>query len=178
MQRSSLCRSRRELSNEYLFAKFGFDTAENEPCKVCPLSAYRSPRYPAPRGHSEDSPRRATEPSAPPQRPRSAMPRARSAGRTPAQRNARGSPPRPASAPPRPASAPPPQRKVRPGNSSGALCLALSASGFNTTRWVLRERERLEALEQGKKMRASIRSIDEIRNLRFTSPRPSLMKTT
>ena len=32
-------------SNEYLLAKFGFDTAENEPCKVCPLSAYRSPRY-------------------------------------------------------------------------------------------------------------------------------------
>ena len=28
-------------SNEYLLAKFGFDTAENEPCKVCPLSAYR-----------------------------------------------------------------------------------------------------------------------------------------
>ena len=25
--------------------KFGFDTAENEPCKVCPLSAYRFPRY-------------------------------------------------------------------------------------------------------------------------------------
>ena len=24
--------------------KFGFDTAENEPCKVCPLFAYRSPR--------------------------------------------------------------------------------------------------------------------------------------
>ena len=44
MQRSALCRSRRELSNEYLLAKFGFDTAENEPCKVCPLSAYRSPR--------------------------------------------------------------------------------------------------------------------------------------
>ena len=44
MQRSALCRSRRELSNKYLFAKFGFDTAENEPCKVCPLSAYRSPR--------------------------------------------------------------------------------------------------------------------------------------
>ena len=42
MQRSALCRSRRELSNEYLLAKFGFDTAENEPCKVCPLSAYRS----------------------------------------------------------------------------------------------------------------------------------------
>ena len=40
MQRSVLCRSRRELSNEYLvftlylFAKFGFDKAENEPSKV------------------------------------------------------------------------------------------------------------------------------------------------
>ena len=45
MQRSALCRSRRELSNEYLLAKVGFDTAENEPCKVCPLSAYRSPRF-------------------------------------------------------------------------------------------------------------------------------------
>ena len=32
------------VSNEYLLAKFGFDTAENEPCKVCPLSVYRSPR--------------------------------------------------------------------------------------------------------------------------------------
>ena len=41
VQRSALCRSRRELSNEYLFATFGFDTAENEPCKVCPLSVYR-----------------------------------------------------------------------------------------------------------------------------------------
>ena len=39
-----MCRSRRELSNEYLLPKFGFDTAENEPCKVCPPSAYRSPR--------------------------------------------------------------------------------------------------------------------------------------
>ena len=35
VQRSALCRSRRELSNEYLLAKFRFDTAENEPCKVC-----------------------------------------------------------------------------------------------------------------------------------------------
>jgi len=34
VQRSALCRSRRELSNEYLLAKFGFDTAENEPPKV------------------------------------------------------------------------------------------------------------------------------------------------
>ena len=45
VQRSASCRSRRELSNEYLLAKFGFDTAENEPCKVCPLSAYRFSRF-------------------------------------------------------------------------------------------------------------------------------------
>ena len=32
-----MCRSRREFSNAYLFAKFRFDTAENEPCKVCPI---------------------------------------------------------------------------------------------------------------------------------------------
>ena len=44
VQRSALCRSRRELSNAYFIAKFGLDTAENEPCQVCPLSAYRSPR--------------------------------------------------------------------------------------------------------------------------------------
>ena len=30
MQRSALCRSRRELSNAYFLAKFGFDTAENQ----------------------------------------------------------------------------------------------------------------------------------------------------
>ena len=35
VQRSALCRFRRELSIEYLLAKIGFDTAENEPCKVC-----------------------------------------------------------------------------------------------------------------------------------------------
>ena len=34
MQRSALCRPRRELSNEYLLATFGFDTAENEPYQV------------------------------------------------------------------------------------------------------------------------------------------------
>ena len=34
VQRSALCRSRRELSNAYLLAKFGCDTAENEPFKV------------------------------------------------------------------------------------------------------------------------------------------------
>ena len=37
MQRSALCRSRRELSNAYLLAKFGFDTAENEPYQVWPI---------------------------------------------------------------------------------------------------------------------------------------------
>ena len=50
VQRSALCRSRRELSNAYLLAKFGFDTAaprtENEPSKVCriPGRVPRSPR--------------------------------------------------------------------------------------------------------------------------------------
>ena len=29
------CRSRQELSNEYLLAKFGVDTAENKPLKIC-----------------------------------------------------------------------------------------------------------------------------------------------
>ena len=33
MQRSALCRSRRELSNAYFLAKFRFDTAENEPSR-------------------------------------------------------------------------------------------------------------------------------------------------
>ena len=30
-----MCRSRRELSNEYLFDEIGVDTAENEPLKAC-----------------------------------------------------------------------------------------------------------------------------------------------
>ena len=34
MQRSALCRSRRELSNAYLLATIGADTAENEPLEV------------------------------------------------------------------------------------------------------------------------------------------------
>ena len=34
MQRSALCRSRRKLSNKYLLAKIGVDTAENEPLEV------------------------------------------------------------------------------------------------------------------------------------------------
>ena len=57
------CRSRQELSNEYLLAKIGFDTAEHEPCKVCPIApAVR----PAPgrsqdrmRSHAQACPRRA-----------------------------------------------------------------------------------------------------------------------
>ena len=31
-------------SNEYILARIRFDTAKNEPCKVCTLSAYGSPR--------------------------------------------------------------------------------------------------------------------------------------
>ena len=56
MQRSALCRSRRKLSNAYLLAKFGFDTAENEPSKVC-----RSP----PRVRPRTSPARPLAPSGP-----------------------------------------------------------------------------------------------------------------
>ena len=37
VQRSALYRSRRELPNAYLLAKFGFDTAENAPSKVWPM---------------------------------------------------------------------------------------------------------------------------------------------
>ena len=33
------------LQNASSIAKIGFDTAENEPFKVCPLSAYRPPRW-------------------------------------------------------------------------------------------------------------------------------------
>ena len=33
------CRSRQELSNEYSLSKFGFDTAENKPLKVCQKGA-------------------------------------------------------------------------------------------------------------------------------------------
>ena len=39
VQRSAFCRSQRELSNAYLLAKFGFDTAENEPFKVGSLDS-------------------------------------------------------------------------------------------------------------------------------------------
>ena len=34
-------------SNEYLLAKFGIDTAENEPCKVCPIERCSSPKLSA-----------------------------------------------------------------------------------------------------------------------------------
>ena len=58
MQRSALCRSRRELSNAYLLAKFGFDTAENEPSKVCrirrPTNGSARRPWPGKRGGSSD----------------------------------------------------------------------------------------------------------------------------
>ena len=39
-----MCRPRRELSDEYLFAKFGCDTAENEPFQDYPLpGAHKEP---------------------------------------------------------------------------------------------------------------------------------------
>ena len=41
VQRSGLCRSRRELSNAHFLAKFRFATAENEPCQVCPTAKAR-----------------------------------------------------------------------------------------------------------------------------------------
>ena len=75
--RSAFCRSRRELSNEHFLAKFRFDTAENEPCKVRMVRslAYRTfkPRFaaqpsthcctwarPAPSRSWRASPRRST----------------------------------------------------------------------------------------------------------------------
>ena len=45
VHRSALCRSRRELSNEYLLAKFGFDTAENEPCKNSNFLTFLAPEF-------------------------------------------------------------------------------------------------------------------------------------
>ena len=53
------CRSQKTLKNEYLVAKFGFDTAENEPSKVLPcLPASPSLPTKAPMERTE-----ATEPS-------------------------------------------------------------------------------------------------------------------
>ena len=52
---SALCRSQRELSNAYLLANFGFDTAENEPCKVCPIERCSGPDRSAGRGGEEDT---------------------------------------------------------------------------------------------------------------------------
>ena len=50
VQRSALCRSRRELSNAYLLVKFGFDTAENEPCQVCPRAQWTKTEARRPEG--------------------------------------------------------------------------------------------------------------------------------
>ena len=58
---SALCRSRRELSNAYFLAKFRFDTAENESCKVCRIPWQA--RSPTPRGRgprTAGAPRRRT----------------------------------------------------------------------------------------------------------------------
>ena len=45
-----MCKSRRELSNAYLLAKFGVDTAENEPCQVCPIPRNAAAFFEVPRG--------------------------------------------------------------------------------------------------------------------------------
>ena len=49
-----MCRSRGELSNAYLLAKFGFDTAENQPSKVLRAHAEQRRRA-APRRPRRDS---------------------------------------------------------------------------------------------------------------------------
>ena len=46
MQRSALCRSRRDLSNAYFLAKFGLDTAENKPYQVYPTEQSSLARKP------------------------------------------------------------------------------------------------------------------------------------
>ena len=83
MQRSALCRSRRELSNAYFVAKFGLDTAENEPCQVCPTEqcsgemrcesgrAERSgKRWPSPPSAGGRGPAARRRPGRTPRRPR------------------------------------------------------------------------------------------------------------
>ena len=40
-----MCRSRRALSNEYLFGQIGFDTAENGPWKFCSFDSPECPRF-------------------------------------------------------------------------------------------------------------------------------------
>ena len=40
-----MCKYHRELSNECLVAKVDFETSENDPCKVCPLSVFRSETF-------------------------------------------------------------------------------------------------------------------------------------
>ena len=53
-----MCRSRRELSNEYSLAKFGLDTAENEPILILinfsSLQRFNFDRAPASPGGRED----------------------------------------------------------------------------------------------------------------------------
>ena len=63
MRRSAFCRYRRELSNAYLFAKVGFDTAENEPSKVCRIPLRATCRSKALRGEP-NQPAPGTRPAA------------------------------------------------------------------------------------------------------------------
>ena len=67
-----MCRSRRELSNAYLLPKFGLDTAENEPCKVCPIeraAVYSRPTRTTPRRGPAARPRAGSSPGRPTARP-------------------------------------------------------------------------------------------------------------
>ena len=87
MQRRALCRSRRERSNAYLLAKFGFDialrylqflkiirstaaaAAENEHCKVCPLSELTNSRFARRRSSRRSACCASTRSSRPPEMP-------------------------------------------------------------------------------------------------------------
>ena len=94
VRRSAFCRSRRELSNAYLLAKFRFDTAENEPSKVCNIERAslketvgpRAPRAPGAGAGAGARPAKRPSPRASPARrpPRGPRPRgSRAAPRAP-----------------------------------------------------------------------------------------------
>ena len=93
-----MCRSRRELSNEYLLAKIGVDTAENEPLEVWGKIQFNirllSPRTLSTAGPSRprrSPPRPAPSPRPPPACPRAARPApGPRAGRAAAPRRPRG----------------------------------------------------------------------------------------
>ena len=62
---SALCRSRREFSNAYFLANVGFDTAEEEPCKVCPIEQRRERELRAASGERRCAARRSRQRGAP-----------------------------------------------------------------------------------------------------------------